>query len=155
MGKRNEKGQFIMTTGGGRYKRRMVDGKNCSVSRLVWEENFGKIPEGLIIHHVDKDKMNNDINNLALMTVTAHNRLHAPGREIWNTGLSTKTSKKWKETIAKRDKIKKAKYNKKLEDTWELYCCCLSANEIAEKLNICNRQVYSRMKDLTNNHSKI
>jgi predicted DNA-binding protein YlxM (UPF0122 family) len=35
-----------------------------------------ELPAGFIVHHIDKDKTNNDINNLALMTNSAHQRLH-------------------------------------------------------------------------------
>lgn len=35
-----------------------------------------EIPRGWIVHHVDRDRTNNEINNLALMTNAAHNRLH-------------------------------------------------------------------------------
>lgn len=36
-----------------------------------------ELPAGFCIHHIDGDKTNNDINNLALMTQTAHQRLHS------------------------------------------------------------------------------
>ena len=32
------------------------------------------------VHHIDGDKLNNDINNLAVMTRSAHSRLHAQAR---------------------------------------------------------------------------
>lgn len=36
-----------------------------------------EIPQGFVVHHIDRDRRNNDSNNLALMTLSAHNRLHA------------------------------------------------------------------------------
>ncbi len=36
-----------------------------------------EIPKGFVVHHIDLNKKNNDISNLALMTISAHGRLHA------------------------------------------------------------------------------
>lgn len=44
--------------------------------RAVWEFYNGKIPEGYVIHHIDHNKSNNDISNLACMTKYEHNILH-------------------------------------------------------------------------------
>ena len=41
-----------------------------------------EIPKGFVVHHIDFDKKNNDISNLALMTVAAHARLHAQVNRI-------------------------------------------------------------------------
>lgn len=35
-----------------------------------------EIPKGFVVHHLDEDKTNNDLNNLSLMTNGAHARLH-------------------------------------------------------------------------------
>ena len=45
--------------------------------------NFGKIPDGSEIHHIDGNKHNNHINNLKLLTEDEHKRLHG------NENLST------------------------------------------------------------------
>ena len=44
--------------------------------RYVWEHEAGAIPKGYHIHHIDGDKSNNDISNLALITASNHERLH-------------------------------------------------------------------------------
>lgn len=44
--------------------------------RYVWRDNFGDIPKGCDIHHIDGDKSNNDITNLAMMPNGEHQRLH-------------------------------------------------------------------------------
>ena len=44
---------------------------------LVFEDYWGgKIPEGYVIHHIDGDKLNNDINNLQMMERGEHISLH-------------------------------------------------------------------------------
>lgn len=44
---------------------------------VLMEERIGRrlLPDE-VVHHIDGDRQNNDISNLALMTTTAHNRLH-------------------------------------------------------------------------------
>lgn len=49
--------------------------------RYVWEHEVGEIPEGYEIHHIDKDKSKNKLENLALMKREAHNALHAADEE--------------------------------------------------------------------------
>lgn len=45
---------------------------------IVMCEHLGisEIPQGFVIHHIDYDRVNNDLINLALMTISAHTRLH-------------------------------------------------------------------------------
>jgi len=46
-------------------------------SIVMCESMFmSEIPQGFCIHHIDGNKTNNNINNLALMTLGAHSRLH-------------------------------------------------------------------------------
>lgn len=59
------------------YLRHRTDGKRLRMEHcLVWEEHYGKIPEGMQIHHIDGDKTNNDISNLQLVTPLEHKRIH-------------------------------------------------------------------------------
>lgn len=59
------------------YLRFRKDGTRLRMEHcLVWEEHFGKIPEGMQIHHKDFDKTNNDISNLQLVTPMEHKRIH-------------------------------------------------------------------------------
>lgn len=44
--------------------------------RYVWEQEVGKIPDGYQVHHKDQDKSNNSIENLELMLVGEHQKLH-------------------------------------------------------------------------------
>lgn len=52
-------------------------GKNRTfIHRLVWEKYNGEIPDGYQIHHIDGNKLNNDISNLQLLSAEEHTRLH-------------------------------------------------------------------------------
>ena len=63
-------------TGGSKYKKVTIYGKRYLVHRVVWKCHHGPIPDGLIIHHVDGDPRNNNIENLRAMTQAEHGRLH-------------------------------------------------------------------------------
>ncbi len=45
---------------------------------INWESAFGKVPAGSLIHHKDRNALNDDINNLELMTRAEHLKEHRP-----------------------------------------------------------------------------
>lgn len=57
----------------------LTDGYRVALHHWVWMKNYGKIPQGYHIHHRDADRLNNDINNLALMTARDHISYHTKG----------------------------------------------------------------------------
>lgn len=58
------------------YEHTKVNGKDIDTHRLVWEQANGPIPAGLVVHHINGDKRDNRLENLALMTPAAHSALH-------------------------------------------------------------------------------
>lgn len=42
-----------------------------------WEKEKGKIPKGYELHHIDLNKLNNDVSNLQLVTPKEHTEIHA------------------------------------------------------------------------------
>lgn len=42
----------------------------------VWQNSFGKVPEGFHIHHIDENKSNNNLVNLCLVHKSIHPLLH-------------------------------------------------------------------------------
>lgn len=54
-----------------------IDGKSYLVSRINWiKNNFYRIPDGFVIHHLDLNPMNNHPSNLFLIDRTTHIKLH-------------------------------------------------------------------------------
>ena len=45
--------------------------------RYIYEKYYGEIPKNCEIHHIDKNKDNNEIENLQLITKSEHRKLHA------------------------------------------------------------------------------
>lgn len=58
----------------GYYECTTVD--RLMLHNLVWENKNGKIPFGYQIHHIDFNKINNDISNLQLVTPEEHTKIH-------------------------------------------------------------------------------
>lgn len=78
--------KFIRDDSTGYYlcSSRCSDGKRKRMHVYVWEHYNGKVPEGCHIHHIDEDKSNNDISNLALLSEVEHLSLHAKENAIIN-----------------------------------------------------------------------
>lgn len=57
-----------------------VHGRYVLEHRLVWEEAHGVIPEGYIIHHKNEIKIDNRLENLMLLSRSAHNSMHKTKR---------------------------------------------------------------------------
>lgn len=55
------------------------------VHRLVLTAFVGEIPEGYVVNHIDGDKLNNDLSNLEIITISENNK-HA-----FRTGLKKPT----------------------------------------------------------------
>lgn len=45
-------------------------------SRYLWEQHYGPIPEGMLIHHKDGDRLNDVIENYALKSRAEHLNEH-------------------------------------------------------------------------------
>lgn len=55
-----------------------VEHPNKWILRSVktWKERFGSIPKGNVIHHHDRDTLNDDIDNLRCLTRAEHVEEH-------------------------------------------------------------------------------
>jgi len=54
-----------------------VNGKRPRLHRYVWEHTHGTIPDGMHVHHINKDKSNNAVENLTLLPEHEHISMHS------------------------------------------------------------------------------
>lgn len=62
-------GYYVITT-------RKEGNNKVKLHRLIWEDKFGPIPDGYVIHHLNKNKLDNHLENLKLLLDDEHRRLH-------------------------------------------------------------------------------
>jgi len=48
-------------------------------AKFVWIKNNGLIPKGFLIHHIDENPLNDNIDNLAILTRKGHFEIHKIG----------------------------------------------------------------------------
>ena len=70
-------GYLINFSSGSGYPTIWINNKNTLVHRYVWKKHNGEIPKGYIIHHLDENKNNFNIENLEIMARCEHSRQHA------------------------------------------------------------------------------
>lgn len=73
--------------------------KHIFLHHLVVCENMGlaKIPRGWTVHHCDKNPLNNEFDNLVLITLGDHMKLHAMLKKEGATTISKESTLKWVE----------------------------------------------------------
>lgn len=55
----------------------VCEGGECRLEhRYIWEKHNGVIPVGMVIHHKDNNRGNNNIGNLEMMSKSEHRRYH-------------------------------------------------------------------------------
>lgn len=61
------------------YYKGWVGKQKMYLHRYIWEKENGAIPNGFIIHHIDGNFNNNEIDNLKLINLSEHLSLHYKG----------------------------------------------------------------------------
>lgn len=70
------KGDWGKSMKGNRFSGRYMT-KQQNVSRIVWKVVTGQdIPPGYVVHHKDENPLNDQYENLELMTISEHERRH-------------------------------------------------------------------------------
>ena len=94
--------ETIQEFGGVRYYLcdRYFQNKGVRLHRVVWETSNGEIPDGYHVHHINEDRADNRLENLALLQGSEHLSLHnsteeAKQRSRGNLGLARIAAAKW------------------------------------------------------------
>jgi hypothetical protein len=58
------------------------EGKRKPEHHYIWEKVNGPIPKGYAVHHIDFNKLNNNLENLELLTHSEHSKKHYLQRNI-------------------------------------------------------------------------
>ena len=92
------------------YFGRPFIGYKYAVHRMVYELFVGQIPKGYVIHHIDLNKKNNNLDNLFLCTISEHMILHNLNERNKHVeiGRKTKGRKRNKLSQDSKDKIRDA-----------------------------------------------
>jgi len=122
--------------------------------RYIYEMHYGEIPKGYEIHHKDGNKLNNNIDNLEILTKSEHTKLHMAGRtlsekhkqKISESGKKRIFSEETKEKmrIAQRKVIRKKhseETKQKMSEAWKK-----RSHEVSEETRQKLREVWVRRK---------
>lgn len=84
------------------YKVVRINNKEYKVHRLIWIMFNGDIPNKMFIDHIDRNKLNNKIENLRLATNQENNRNNSsngftwePKRKVFRVGICIDGKKKY------------------------------------------------------------
>jgi len=94
------KGKPVGGIGHRGYRFTGLDYKQLAVHRLIWVWHYGGIPPTMQIDHIDRDRLNNRIENLRLVNASqnARNRCVSPNHPSGVPGVR-KCKDKWYATI--------------------------------------------------------
>ena len=83
------------------------DGTKCPAHIFVWEDTHGPVPDGYHVHHINGDRLDNRLENLAAMWGPEHIQLHLAGRPPETFALFCFLQDKglWKEYLTYRNNI--------------------------------------------------
>ena len=100
-----------------KYKTWQIHMKRKYEHRMIMEQHIGReLKDDEIVHHKDGNKINNDINNLEIISKKDHAKMHALkrgfGKNRRGVEPTNKTSKKVREQIA--ELRKEGKYLKEI-----------------------------------------
>lgn len=117
----------------------VINGKNNwkVYARYLWEEKYGPIPKGMCIVHLDRDNLNDDFDNLAMMTKGDYIRYlqsRFPEREKIIKARMKKS----------RTSVKRIKFNKEIS-VWECSWCEYQPLEKIEKCPKCGHEAFEKI----------
>lgn len=124
-----------------KYKAIKVNGIKHDYHRWIMEQTIGrKLNSDEIVHHIDGDKTNNDINNLEIISRADHSRLHQTGKR-----LSDETRRKLSESLMGKPNLARRKLsNEQAEHIRNVYIPYdkeFGARALAKQFNIAHSEI--------------
>jgi hypothetical protein len=71
---------------GYKWVRCPISGRQKGLHRIIWEMHRGPIPDGMVIDHIDRDPLNNELANLRLAS-RSENSCNAKGKSCRRANL--------------------------------------------------------------------
>lgn len=72
------------------YRHIRIDNKFYQSHRLIWIFIYGKLPDGMVVDHINRDRTDNRVDNLRLLSNSANNRnsIRSDHEDVgvWKTG---------------------------------------------------------------------
>ncbi len=128
------------------YPRIKVNGKRVAMHRHVMEQAIGRpLEQGEFVHHVNEDKRDYRIDNLALISNADHIRLHRTGKV---TSAETKKRISEAKTGTKQTTLRKLS-DDQAREILALRASGLSADKIASMYGVATRTVRNLVDRVT------
>lgn len=140
-------GSAIINEGGYYRIRSTKEGnRNKFLHRLVWEDWYGvSVPDGYVIHHIDGNRLNNEIWNLQCVQNNIHNKHHMLKNNPWK---DKNLSEEHKNKIKKSMMGKNCRNDLKDKDILRLLEENYTQAKISEILKIPLRTIEYRIKGM-------
>jgi hypothetical protein len=144
--KRDKLGRFKSTKFNSVYRQAQLNNKIMPLSHKVMcmALKINEIPKGFSVHHINKNTLDNSIDNLALLTTTGHNRIHS--HVAWNKGITAEQNKKWAEAVKKQQEAREVSYILKCKESYDLRKEGLLYKEMVEKLKLTRAAIFRRIR---------
>lgn len=82
-------------------KKISINNKTMELSRFVYLKEKGFIPIGFVIHHIDGDPFNNNIENLQAISQSEHKKIHESGKHFLGRKLPERQKQNIREGLLK------------------------------------------------------
>jgi hypothetical protein len=103
-------------------KRIRINGKKKRISHIIMEKILNRsLYSNEVVHHIDENPQNNISENLKVMTISEHMKLHHP-KDSSRFGVSAADNKRlWSKHYRREQAIKKGTKPRKFKITKEIY----------------------------------